>query len=346
LRIIEVHGRLSVSRILVGERFQNIKKYIEPRKTVIITDRNVYRHYAGDFPSSKSILLQSGEPSKTLETVQRIYRELLNRGADRSSFILGIGGGVVCDIAGFAASTYMRGVKYGFVSTSLLSQVDASVGGKNGVNFEGYKNIVGVFNQPEFVICDPRLLRTLPRKEVFNGFAEVIKQGLIGDPELLKILEDQTEQALALETKLMTRIIHDAVQVKAAIVREDEREAGRRKLLNFGHTLAHGLEKVYRLSHGQAVSVGMIFALRLSLKKGILKSEGVLERLARLLRRFHLPTSLRKDLRPVFAAMAKDKKRTGEVIDFVLLGDIGRPCLHQIPLSSLEEECLDLYQPS
>lgn len=344
MRVIKVQGQLSVSKILVGEHFQNIKKYINPQKTTVISDRNIYRYYAGDFPPSKLVLLRSGESSKTLDTVQRIYRELLNHGADRSSFILGIGGGVVCDITGFAASTYMRGVNFGFVSTSLLSQVDASAGGKNGINFDGYKNIVGVFNQPEFVICDPHMLKTLPEKEVFNGFAEVIKHGTIGDPELLEILEEQSDRALALDPKLMTRIIHDSIRVKADIVQQDEREVGRRKSLNFGHTLAHAIEKIYNLSHGEAVSIGMVFALRLSLKKGILKSESVLDRLIQLLRCFHLPISLEKNPLPVFEAMAKDKKKSGEVIDFVLLKDIGLPYLQKIPISLLEEESLDLRQ--
>ncbi len=344
MKTIKVRGRLSSSRILIGERLRNILRYIDPRKTIIVSDSNVHGLYKADYPPLPLILLESGESNKTLDTVKTVYGRLLHHQADRSSFILGIGGGVVCDIAGFAASTYMRGVRYGFVATSLLGQADAGVGGKNGVNFDGYKNIIGVFSQPEFVVCDPYLLKTLPEQEISGGFAEIIKHGLIGDRRLIGTLEERSERALALDPDLLAGLVRDSLRVKAAIVRRDERESGPRKLLNFGHTLGHALEKTRGLSHGPAVAAGMVFALRLSLKKGVLKNAAVLDRLVRLLKLYRLPLDFEDDPLSVFGAMAKDKKKSGELIDFVLLKDIGRPVLDRIPLSALKEELLDLCQ--
>lgn len=346
MKIIKIQGRFGISRILIGEKFQNVARHADPQTTIIIADVTVHGLYADGFPALKRILIEPGEAAKTLETISRIYRELLAQGADRTSFVLGIGGGVTCDVAGFAASTYMRGVRFGFIATSLLSQVDAGVGGKNGVNLDGYKNIIGTFQQPEFVICDPLLLKTLPPKEISNGFAEVIKHGMIGSPELLTVLEKKTEPALALDPALMVDLIHDSIRVKARFVRRDERETGDRKFLNFGHTCAHAIEKTYGLTHGEAVAIGMVFAARLSLKKGVLRRKSVLERLVRLLRGFHLPVSLENDSLPVFEAMVKDKKKAGDHIDFVLIKDVGQPCLQKIPLASLKEETFDLCQPA
>ena len=344
MKTIEVRGRLSSSRILVGERFDNILRYIDPRKTIILSDRNVHRLYGAGYPPSPLVLLEGGESNKTLETVRTVYGRLLELGADRSSFILGIGGGVICDLAGFAASTYMRGLRYGFVATSLLCQADAGVGGKNGVNYEGYKNIIGVFSQPEFVLCDPSLLKTLPPQEVSNGFAEIIKHGLIGSRRLFLALEEMSGPATALDPDFMADLVRDSLRVKAAVVRRDERESGLRKVLNFGHTLGHALEKTRGLSHGQAVSLGMVFALKLSLKKNVLKNGSLPDRLARLLELYRLPHDFEGDPTSVFEAMAKDKKRSGEFIDFVLLKDFGRPVLDRIPLVGLKEELLDLRQ--
>ncbi len=344
MRCIEVQGRFRSSKVLVGERIQNAASYAPAGRTVVVTDGRVGRLYGNDFPAGPRIVLESGEKAKTLDTVRRIYRDLMDAGADRTSFLLGIGGGVVCDLTGFAAGTYMRGIGFGFIPTTLLAQVDASIGGKNGVDLDGYKNIVGLFRQPEFVLCDPRTLTTLPETDLADGFAEIIKHGLIGDPALLRLLEERTAEALALEPELMTRVIHDSIAVKAGVVGRDEEEAGERKILNFGHTLAHALEKTSGLTHGRAVAIGIVFALRLSWKKGLLKSRDIIDRTIRLLRAFRLPSAFDGDPLPVFEAVAKDKKRAGDTIDLVLLRDIGGPCLNPVPLSSLKEECLDLCQ--
>ena len=199
MKTYTIAGASGTSTILVGEQLRNLAAHLPAVKVVIITDRNVERYYADRFPPAAVISLAPGEASKSLATVETIYGRLLELEADRTSFIVGIGGGVVCDIAGFAAATFMRGLRCGYVATSLLAQVDASVGGKNGVNFGGYKNLVGTFSQPQFVICDPLLLKTLPEKEILCGLAEVVKHALIRDADLFGYLEKNSMRIQKLE---------------------------------------------------------------------------------------------------------------------------------------------------
>ena len=220
-----ISGTTGTSTILIGEQLQNLAAHLPDRKPIIITDSNVGRLYAKNFPPAPVITLEPGEPSKSLTTIDKIYDRLLDLEADRSGFIVGIGGGVVCDIAGFVASTYMRGLRFGYVATSLLAQVDASVGGKNGVNYRGYKNLVGTFNQPEFVICDPHLLKTLPEKEVLCGLAEVVKHALIKDPALLVFLEQNGDGIRSLAADVIERLVSDSVAIKSAVVNQDEKRA-------------------------------------------------------------------------------------------------------------------------
>jgi len=254
--------------------------------------------------------------------------------ADRSSFIVGIGGGVVCDIAGFVASIYLRGVRFGFVSTTLLSQVDASVGGKNGVNLGGYKNMMGVFNQPEFVICDMDLLKTLPERELLSGLAEIIKHAAIGDPKLFSYLEENYEKALKLDPQVIEKLVSDSIDIKSSIVNWDEKEKGARRKLNFGHTFGHAIEKTAGISHGEAVSVGMVIASELSKKKGYLSPEET-EKIVTLLKKLKLPYRIQIDHSGVLDALKKDKKRNGSSIHFVLLRAIGEAVVERISIKEL-----------
>jgi len=334
VKTLKVHGSKGISRIFIGERLQNLQKYTDSRQVVIITDRNVRNHYSKDLPSCYIIEIGTGETMKNLDTVQRIYLDLLRLGADRSFFIVGIGGGVVSDITGFVASTYLRGLRFGFVSSTLLSQVDAGVGGKNGVNLRGYKNLVGTFNQPEFVICDTDLLKTLPEKEVRCGLAEVVKHACIGDACLFSYLEAHYKKALALDRDVMEKIIHDSVVIKSSIVNRDERESGERMKLNFGHTLGHAIEKTTGIPHGEAVGFGMLVASRLSFKRGWLSKHEV-TRIEALLKKLNLPTRLKVDGNLVIEAMTKDKKRRSESLNFVFLHGIGEAFVEQIPIKEL-----------
>jgi len=337
VKSIEVHGRNRKSIVMVGENLLNLKSYLPDTRTIVISDPNVIHHYRSEFPPADVIPIGIGEDVKNLKTVENIYAELLRLDADRSSFIVGIGGGIVCDIAGFVASTYLRGVRFAFASTTLLSQVDASVGGKNGVNFRGFKNMVGTFNQPEFVLCDINLLNTLPEKEILCGFAEIVKHAALGDAALFAYLEQNAERALALDHEVIEKIVYDSVSLKASVVNLDELEKGERRKLNFGHTFGHAIEKIHRFPHGQAVSIGMVAAARLSARKNLL-SESSAARLENLLRRLKLPTRLAWQPNEMMDALRKDKKRAGDKINFVLLRDIGVAVMEKISVAELERE--------
>ncbi|MBW1850580.1 MAG: 3-dehydroquinate synthase [Deltaproteobacteria bacterium] len=342
MRPLEIKGITGTSRIFVGEKLENLSKYIPAEKFVIITDTNVGRIYRKDFPPCEVIEIGTGEKIKTLDTVQRIYEQLLDLAADRSVFVIGIGGGIVCDIAGFVASTYMRGVRFGFVSSTLLAQVDASVGGKNGVNFHGYKNMIGNFNQPEFVICDMNLLKTLPEREVSCGFGEIAKHAFIGSADMCDYIEKNFKRALDLDEEVISKLVYDSVVIKSSIVSQDEKEKGERKKLNFGHTFGHAIEKTTNaLLHGEAISVGMVVASKLSSKRGLLSTQDV-KRIEKLLLKLELPITLYTDKEKMVDAIKKDKKKIGDDIDFVLLGGIGNAVLEKISIKDLEDAVFDL----
>ena len=335
MRVLKVQGSGRDSMICVGEKLQNVSDYIPVERTIIITDSNVAAHYRQEFPPCPIITIGTGEKIKTLETVKEIFSKLLEFEVQRSSFVLGIGGGIVCDIAGFVASTYLRGVRFGFVSTTLLSQVDASVGGKNGVNFEGYKNMVGVFNQPEFVLCDINLLKTLPEKELVNGFGEIVKHAAIGDRKMFDYIEETYEKALVLDPQVIERLVYDSVVIKSEVVNRDEKETGERRKLNFGHTFGHAIEKTMKIPHGEAISIGMAVAAGLSVKRGLL-SQHMADRLTGILKKLKLPVRIKMDINDNMDALKKDKKREGNSIHFILLEDIGKAVIQEIPIEELE----------
>lgn len=340
MRTITVKAESKHSRILIGVP-ENLSGYLPAGNCIIITDENVLSLYAHRLPSCPVIVIGTGEKMKTLDTLALIFEKLVEYEADRTTFILAVGGGIVCDVAGFAASVYMRGLRFGFVSTTLLSQVDASVGGKNGVNFMGYKNMIGVFGQPEFVICDTSMLTTLNQREFRAGFAEIIKAAAIKDSKLFDYLEEKAEEALDQVADVLERVIFDSVMIKASVVEADERETGERKKLNFGHTFAHGLEHLTGILHGEAVSLGMVFAAKLSVKTGHLAS-GDAERIIRLLERYGLPVSTEIDMEQLLQAMKKDKKREGDSIHLILLNRIGNAVIFTTTYSQLEKLTHDL----
>jgi len=335
MKSVRIKSDTGKSIIMIGERLENLKAYLPAKTPIIITDTQVRRCWGAYFPPAPVITIGTGEKIKNFDTLSYIYDQLIKLEADRSAFIVGIGGGIVCDIAGFVASTYMRGVRFGFVSTTLLSQVDASVGGKNGVNFNGYKNIVGVFNQPEFVICDLDVLGTLPREELSSGFAEIIKHGAIADKNMFDYLEKNYHQALALDLNVIEKLVYDSVIIKSSIVSQDAREKGIRRKLNFGHTFGHAIEKTLQVRHGEAVGTGMVLASALSVKRGHLKHRDA-DRISGLLEKYGLPVQLPFDGNQVLEAIRMDKKRERECIKFVLLPEIGRAFVDEVPIQELE----------
>ena len=341
MNTLEIHGSNGKSTLLVGEKLKNTHLYLPPSQVVIITDGNVRHLYGDQFPEARIIEIGTGEGIKTLETAQDIFQELVALEADRTVFIVGIGGGIVCDMAGFVASTYLRGVRFGFVATTLLAQVDASVGGKNGVNFSGYKNMVGVFNQPEFVICDPEVLQTLSEQDRGCGLAEIVKHAAIADDHLFDYLEKNVNEALSMTPGAVQRMVYDSVMIKSEIVNRDEKESGERRKLNFGHTFGHAVEKVHKLPHGEAVSIGMMVAAKLSAQKGYLTDAHV-ARLAELLESLKLPTRLAVDKAKVIDALRHDKKRENQTVHFVLLRHLSEAVVEPISLWDLESVVLEI----
>ena len=334
MQSIVIEGRNGHSRIMIGESLARLAEHLPDGRTIIITDPNVSRLYGDQFPPCDVVVIGTGEKNKTLATLEAIFDQFIKLEADRSTFVVGIGGGIVGDIAGFAASTYMRGLEFGFVASSLLAQVDATVGGKNGVNFKGYKNMVGVFNQPRFVIADIDLLHTLPKEEIACGLAEIVKHACIKDADYFQYIEDHCDDIARLDGQVMLKLVCDSVKIKSDVVNQDERETGERRKLNFGHTIGHALEKTLGISHGTAVSVGMVMAAQLSRKKGLLSAQAV-QRIKNLLTRLRLPVHIGFDPGAVVDALGKDKKREGAKIKFVLLESIGRAVVEAIAIEEL-----------
>ncbi|MCD4722926.1 MAG: 3-dehydroquinate synthase, partial [Desulfobacula sp.] len=222
------------------------------------------------------------------------------------------------------------------VSTSLLSQVDASVGGKNGVNLDSYKNMVGVFNQPEFVICDIDLLQTLPKKEISNGLAEIVKHALISDMDLLDFIENNRQKALDLDEDTIFRLVADSVKIKSQVVQQDEKESNERKKLNFGHTIGHAIEKIEKPGHGRAVSMGMVAAAKFSQAKHLINQEDVL-RITQLLNDLNLPTTLDYNAKEIIRAAEKDKKKQGSDLFYVFLEQIGKARVEKISFEEMNK---------
>ena len=324
------------SQVVVGSVAEWLPRLLPKRRVVVVSDTNLDRHYHSLLGDFDHILIGLGETSKTLHTLDYIYRQFIELGVDRSTFILAIGGGIVTDVAGFAASTFMRGLEFGFVSTSLLGQVDASVGGKNGVNVDGYKNMVGTFTQPRFVICDVAMLRTLNEREFRTGLAEMIKSAIIADGELFEMLEKVDFSALHNDVELLMELVYRAIKVKAAIVERDERESGDRRLLNLGHTLAHAIEKSSsKFNHGEAVACGLALVADAACRRGVL-AEQTKERICALLSRAGFTLTPPVDMAKLLKAVKKDKKAEGDYIYVVFPHAIAHCEVERMPLEEFK----------
>ncbi len=341
MRELKLAAATGSSRLAIGESLKNLEKYAGRRRTVLLVDSNVGRLHGHLLAGYEQVDIGCGEAAKSLANIEKTCRRLLDLGVDRSWQVIGVGGGVAGDVSGFVASVFMRGLPFGLAPTSLLAQADAAVGGKNGVNLDGYKNIIGVFNQPRFVLLDFEVLRTLPRREVVCGTAEVIKHALVGDPGLFDYLERNWRRLLGLDEEVVEEAVVRSIALKAEIVGRDERESGERKKLNFGHTLAHALEKAVGVSHGEAVGMGMAFAARVSTARGLLPAdEG--RRIAALLRNVGLSAAMPAGGSPVLDSVLKDKKREGDALHFVLLEGLGRAVVTKLAMDELKGYLHDL----
>ena len=326
------------STIYFGHAYELLPHLLGDKYGIAVTDAEVLRFHKALFAGGEPLTVGRGEESKTIDSVAALYREFMARGADRTSIIIGIGGGIVTDMAGFAAATYMRGLRFGFVPTTLLAQVDASVGGKNGVNLDGYKNMVGTFAQPEFVVCDVTLLRTLPDREFRAGLAEALKAGIIADPELFELLERNDFATLRRDESLLEEVVYRALKVKADIVARDERETGERRLLNLGHTLAHAIEKCCpsQLNHGEAVAVGMYMVAQAAVRMGLL-ADADFRRIGSALTGLGFSLDVPADISVLLSAVARDKKSSGDDVWLVLPEAIGRCCSRLTPRKELKQ---------
>ncbi len=341
MKILKVKAQSGHSSVYFDGSLDQLQMLTAGRRTVVITDTNVGAIYGNRFSDFDIITLGTGEGIKNLSTVQYIYEQFLELGLNRDAFIVGIGGGVVCDITGFAAATFLRGLDFGFFATTVLSQVDASVGGKNGVNLNSYKNLVGTFCQPNFVVLDHNVLSSLDQREVKSGLAEVVKAAAIRDFALFERLEKNVDGLLALDRDAIGDAIYSSVKVKADVVQADEKESSVRRLLNFGHTFGHAVELNSDLTHGEAVSVGMVVAANISVSLGLLKQEAA-DRLEKLLQRCGLPTRKGFDAQSAVDALGRDKKREGNNIHFVLLNGLGDALVRPISIQELTKVLNDL----
>ena len=310
--------------VYVGACEPLLGQLLPKANVVVVVDRQVRRLYPWLVATDRVVVIDGGEEHKTMQTIERICRQFVEMGVDRSTFVLGIGGGVVTDMTGFAASIYMRGLRFGFVSTTLLGEVDASVGGKNGVNLDGYKNMMGTFNQPEFVVCDPALLCSLSKRMLRAGLAEAIKTAIIGDVALFECLEQSSFEMLRADTDLLSYIVSACIRLKSRVVSQDLRETGLRRLLNLGHTFAHAIEKCsHKMTHGEAVAVGLHLIADLAVRMGRMKRADR-DRIERLLRRYGFDLELPVPLYRLVDAASKDKKREAGALHLVVPEAIGR----------------------
>lgn len=307
---------------------------LAPEKGLMITDDKIDPLYG--YATQKRLVasglkyprtvIPAGEQSKSHEQLGIIHKDAVEIGLDRKAVILALGGGVVGDLAGYAAATYMRGLRYIQIPTTLLAMVDSAVGGKTGINLPQGKNLVGAFHQPSLVICDLNTLKTLPNRDFRSGLAEVIKYGIIYDSKLFGFCEERLSSILEADDAVLEHVVGRSCQIKADVVQQDEKEGGLRAILNFGHTLGHAIENVSgygKYMHGEAISIGMVFAARVSAKMKDMPAEDI-ERIEELFLRAELPVKAPElDWAPLRKAMSIDKKSEAGLPKFVLANKIG-----------------------
>jgi len=321
--------------------FNEIYQLTAGAKLIILTDDQVFGLHAEKFSGYPVISFVAGEANKQQATVNNIIDELIKHEADRNTFLIAVGGGVVTDIGGYVAAIYMRGIRLALVPTSILAMVDATIGGKNGIDVGLLKNLVGTFRQPDFILYDYSFLSTLPFDQWVNGFAEIIKHACVRDAKLFAFLEQHNLHEFQNDHHLISELIEKNVNIKSSVVAADVYEKGERKILNFGHTIGHAIENTYHLSHGQAVSIGMVAACNLSEQIGELHFEEA-RRVVSLLAKYHLSVDIETDHEQVFEILKMDKKRSADTIDFILLSEIGRATIQSVPLDTLQKHIKEI----
>lgn len=340
--------------ILIGHNLkQQILDFIKSQKfsqkALLISDSNVAPLYGKQVKAildeagldTKLVIIPAGEQSKSLKVAETLYTEAILHRLDRKSPIFALGGGVVGDLAGFIAATFMRGVPFIQMPTSLLAQVDSSVGGKVAVNHALGKNLIGNFYQPKAVFMDLDLMKSLPKREISTGLGEVIKYGYIYDKDFYQFLLDNKDAVLSLQSDVISHVIARSCEIKAAVVSQDEKEAGLRAILNFGHTLGHAIEKetAYKVyDHGEAVAIGMVGAAKISYKLGMI-DKAIVTDMEKLLTSMNLPIKAKNcNAENIYADIFHDKKTINGTVNWVLLQDIGKVCLRKdVPADIVKE---------
>ncbi len=313
-------------------KFTQLNELTGKKQTVIITDENVYAAHEKKFKGWNAIVLKAGEQYKIQETVNSIIDQLIAFGADRKTWLVGIGGGVVTDLTGYVAATYMRGLRFGFVPTSILAMVDAAIGGKNGIDIGVYKNLVGTIRQPSFLLYDYSFLKSLPQSEWINGFAEIIKHACIKSVRMFNELSERSLDYYQKNKAALSRLIYENASVKIKVVKEDEFEQGERRLLNFGHTLGHAIENQYALPHGHAISIGMVEACKIAKQLNGFKQGYKVEQ---VLAQYALPVQYSYNKQQAIEVLKMDKKKENLFMNYILLEKIGKGVVTPIPVKEL-----------
>lgn len=319
--------------------FSYLEKLIDKEYTVVVTDENIFHAQSKKFKGWKTIVIKPGEAHKVQATANAIIEQLIEYGADRKTTLIGVGGGVITDLTGYVGAVYMRGLRTGFVPTTILAMVDASIGGKNGIDVGVYKNLVGTIRQPDFLLYDYGFLKSLPVNEWVNGFAEIIKHSCIKDAPLFRELEKNKLKYYQKDKAALGKLIRRNAVIKSTVVQEDEFEKGERRLLNFGHTLGHAIENMYALSHGQAISIGMVAACRIAQQLTGFRDS---ERVSKVLAQYGLPVHTDFDRKKAFEILKMDKKREKKDMNYVLLDKIGKGVVKSIPMTQLEQIILHM----
>jgi 3-dehydroquinate synthase len=314
----------------------DVHKYVDlERKVLIVTDDEIPEEYVSALqqqcPECYLATVHAGEASKCFIYLQFIWNALLDNGFGRKDLLIGLGGGVVGDLTSFAAATYMRGVDYINIPTSTLAQIDSSIGGKGAINLGDVKNIVGAFHQPRAVFIDTDLLQTLDDRNFYNGLAEAVKAGLIGDAELFELFEQLPAEREQIQQEYIEQIIVKALAVKKSVVEQDEKENGLRQILNFGHTIGHAIESAGELAgmlHGEAIGIGML---------QVTEDAALRERLAAVLRKLNLPTSHEYPAEQLMEIISHDKKQSGNKINLILVKTPGKAEIVKMPLEAVKK---------
>lgn len=323
-------------RYVAATSLQHFDLPVPAEQCVVITDSNIAALYQPLLQRfGQTIVIPAGESYKSWDTVQSVTTQLLQNQVHKHSLLIGVGGGMVTDITGFLATIYMRGVPFGFVPTSLLAMVDAAIGGKNGINIDTQKNLLGTITQPSFILFDTSFLDTLPRTEWQNGFAEIIKYACLFDAALFDELASHNLDYYIEDKDALWHVAQKCIAYKNKMVQADETDNNARKLLNFGHTAGHAIEKLYDLPHGQAVAIGMVIACRLSEITNH-TDHSITKELKTLLHRYELPVHIEADTEQLMHILKMDKKRNQDVIDYIILNKKGEGAIKPLSFAVIQ----------